>query len=162
LDIDRFTAVFREALLAIDTPRLFDTERGYQGELLAQISRRVELPPYSIAEQEYQKQQQRHGLAIRPDIVIHEPFDERRHRGREEGNFAVIELKLRGSRKRAAADFESLASMIRVLHYPLGIFVNIGSSRTYSAIVPGDVRGRVLCFGVTLEGGKVTVHEEWT
>lgn len=160
MDTDHFRRAFREALQAIDNPRLFETERGYQGELLAQLGRRIELAPEAIVEQEYQKQVSRHGLAIRPDIIIHEPFDERRHSGRDEGNFAVIELKLKASRAKAVGDFHSLARMIEVLKYPLGVFVNIGSSRTFGGAVPDTLKGRIISYGVTLVDGRVEVVEE--
>lgn len=160
MDTETFLATFRESLRGVNHPRFFDTERGYQGELLSQIGRRVKLPEYLLVEQEYQKNQRIHGLNIRPDIVIHEPFDEQKHLARNEGNFAVIELKLKASRKGAVGDFESLAKMVAVLRYPLGIFVNIGAERTYASAAPAEARGRIVCFGVTLKNDEVTVYEE--
>jgi hypothetical protein len=47
-----------------------------------------------------------HGLAIRPDIIIHEPFDPSRHRSRRDRNVAVMELKRAATAEKAAADLE--------------------------------------------------------
>lgn len=58
MDRDLFLSVMRQALEAIREPRFFETERGYQGELLARLHARlphVGLPSHAILEQEYQK-----------------------------------------------------------------------------------------------------------
>lgn len=149
-----------DALAAITAPRLFQTERGYQGALLAQLHVQLRLPDHTIVEQEYQKQAGQHGLTIRPDIVVHEPFDSERHRARTEGNVAVIELKLRATAAEALADFRSLRSMLDVLHYPLGVFVNIDSAVTHAELVPQDVRGRIACFAVMLADGVPQIVEQ--
>jgi hypothetical protein len=91
--LDALVACVTESLAAITAPRFFQTERGYQGALLTQLDRRLRLPDHAIIEQEYQKQAGLHGLTIRPDIIIHEPFDPGRHAGRTEGNLAAVELK---------------------------------------------------------------------
>lgn len=155
---DDIVSAISDALEAIDTPRLFETERGYQGELLAQLHRRLALQHPAIIEQEYQKQLGKHGMAIRPDIILHEPFDERIHPGRDFGNLAVIELKLRSSKAAAVEDFNSLAEMIRVLKYPLGIFVNVNSQDTFGDVAPLDVRASLVAFAVRLVDGKVAVR----
>ncbi len=64
---------------------------------MAQLTRRLQLPDYAIVEQEYQKQADLHGMTIRPDIIIHDPFNPTRHHVRTEGNLAVVELKLRAT-----------------------------------------------------------------
>src|SRR5437588_9939027 len=152
----------RDSLTTITAPRFYRTERGFQGELLVQLSRRLHLLDREIAEQEYQKRQRDHGLTVRPDIIIHEPFDPVRGGARTEGNRAVVELKLNATAAQAADDFESLAAMIQVLHYPLGVFVNIASTVTHASLVPAAVRGRVIAFAVTLQDGKPRVIEERT
>lgn len=154
------TACVRESLAAITAPRFFATERGFQGELLVQLARHVRLPSQVILEQEYQKRQRRHGLAIRPDIIIHEPFDPLRHAARTEGNYAVVELKLNATAAQASDDYQSLADMIRILQYPLGIFINIDSTTTHGDLVPNDVRGRVVSFAVVRRDGMTQVIEE--
>jgi hypothetical protein len=150
----------RDSLAAITAPRYFRTERGFQGELLVQLSRRLHLLDREIVEQEYQKRQRDHGLTVRPDIIIHEPFDPARHAGRAEGNRAVVELKLNATMAEAAEDFESLAAMIQLLHYPLGVFVNIASTVTHANLVPAAVRSHVVAFAVSLQDGKPCVTEE--
>ena len=84
------------------------------------------------------------------------------HAGRAEGNRAVVELKLNATTAEAAEDFESLAAMIQVLHYPLGLFVNIASTVTHADLVPEVVRGCVVAFAVSLQDGKPRVIEERT
>lgn len=152
----------RDSLTAITVPRYFQTERGFQGELLVQLSRRLHLLDPEIVEQEYQKRQRDHGLTVRPDIIIHEPFDSARHGARAEGNRAVVELKVNATAAEAAEDFETLAAMIQVLRYPLGVFVNIASTVTHANLVPMAVRGRVVAFAVALQDGKPRVIEERT
>ena len=68
---------------------------------------------------------------------------------------------MRATAAEAAEDFTSLVEMIAVLHYPLGIFVNIASTETYADLVP-EVRGRVVAFAVTLQKGKVHLIESQT
>ena len=152
----------RDALTSIAAPRFFETERGFQGELLVQLSRRLNLTDQRIIEQEHQKRLYDHGLTVRPDIIIHQPFDPDRHAARTQGNFAVLELKVNATAKEAAEDFKNLAAMIRVLQYPLGVFINIGSSTTHADLVPKEVRGRVVAFAVELQDGKPRVVEART
>lgn len=149
----------RDALQSITAPRLFETERGYQGALLGQLDRRLQLPARVILEQEYQKQAGRHGVTIRPDIIIHAPFDPERFADRTQGNVAVIELKLRATAAEAADDFKSLGLMLDVLRYPLGVFINIGANRTWAELLPQALQGRVVCFAVHLQDTAVTVVE---
>lgn len=149
----------RDALQSITAPRLFETERGYQGALLGQLDRRLQLPARVIVEQEYQKQAGRHGVTIRPDIIIHEPFDPERFADRTQGNVAVIELKLRSTAAEAVDDFKSLGLMLNVLRYSLGVFINIGAERTWAELLPPALRGRVVCFAVHLQDAAVTIIE---
>jgi hypothetical protein len=155
-------ACVREALTAINAPRFFETERGFQGELLVQLAQRLPLSSQEILEQEYQKRLREHGLCRRPDIIIHEPFDAARHASRTEGNCAVLELKLNATPASAVEDFQSLGEMIQILHYPLGLFVNIGSTTTYAELVPESARDRVVAYGVALVDGKTQVVEKRT
>jgi len=162
MDIEMLARHIRESLASVVTPRFFETERGFQGALLAELHKRI--PTHvlkdAIIEQEYQKSLKNHGLTIRPDIVIHEPFDPSRHIDRREGNIAVIALKLNASRAEAAEDFRNLAAMIGVLHYPLGVFVNIASNATHCQLVPPGAKGHILSFAVSLDKRHVHVLEE--
>lgn len=159
---DAILVSMNEALAACAHPRLFETERGFQGQLMVELSKRIHLPDQAILEQEYQKRLSFHGLTIRPDIVIHEPYDRTRHSSRTSGNIAVIELKLNASASEASADFASLAAMLNVLHYPLGIFVNIGSAETYGKLVPEGAKGRLVTYAVSFAEGKASVVETRT
>ena len=157
IERDDLLACVAESLAAITTPRLFQTERGYQGALLAQLDRRLRLPDHAIVEQEYQKQAGLHGITIRPDIIIHEPFEPARHDARTEGNLAVLELKLRATPVEAVADFESLGMMLNILRYRFAVFVNIGAATTHADLVPADLRDQIACFAVTLDNGAAKV-----
>jgi hypothetical protein len=160
MDPDVLIAAFRESLTAITVPRFYQTERGFQGELLQQLSRRLNLEDPAIVEQEYQKSQHVHGLTIRPDIIIHEPFDPARHATHREGNLAVAELKLAASPAQADGDFESLGLMLSKLDYPTGLFINIASSNTHANRVSRKWHGRIVCFAVALVHGQTRVIEE--
>lgn len=155
----------RDALQAIKTPRFFETERGYQGELLAEIRKRLpEIRAVSedaVVEQEFQKTTGTHGLRLRPDLIIHVPFDNERHSTRREGNYICFELKLRATEAQAIEAYRNLAQLMHALDYPLGIFININSSQTYISSAPRD-SGQFFAFAVTLKGGDVKVHEEHT
>ena len=48
-----------------------------------------------------------HGLRIRPDIIIHEPFDKTRHASPQDGYIAALERKLNASQGDAQGVFES-------------------------------------------------------
>lgn len=151
---------FRASLSDITAPRFYQSECGYQGVLLAALNVRVRLPDRAIVEQEYQKRLLDHGIKLRPDIVIHRPFDPERNERRNEGNFAVVELKLNPSPKGAMEDFSNLLLMLELLRYQTGIFVNIDSDRTFADLVPQDARGRLVCFATSLENGHVRIVEE--
>ena len=111
---EEFLIMLSQSLESIRDPRFFQTERGYQGELLAELRKRlrdVALPGDPVVEQEYQKRIPDHGIKIRPDIIIHIPFERDTAGRRDEGNFVAIELKLRATEKDALWDFTNLAQM---------------------------------------------------
>lgn len=147
------------ALRAVSKLRFFDTERGYQGELLAELRAALPdlgLPGDAIVEQEYQKRFIPHGITVRPDIIVHVPTQAGGNRRR--GNFAVIELKRSAGPAKAQEDFESLDAVIGALHYPLAVFVNIRSGRTQAAHYRGPYRDRLHFFAVRLVNGLVQVR----
>lgn len=163
MDHETLLAYLIDALGSITAPRFYETERGFQGELLAELHKTIPhhlLPEGAVIEQEYQKRLQMHGLTIRPDIIIHEPFGEARHRSRKDGNVAVIELKRDASQADAVGDFESLVKMMEVLAYPTAIFINIASETTHAALLPTDWRSRMTCLAVSLRDGKPHVIRE--
>lgn len=160
---EQFLAGLRGALGAITHPRFFETERGYQGELLGALRNRLDAPawpPEAILEQEHQKVLGLHGINIRPDIIIHEPFNAERHRSRREGNHAVIEIKRRSTADEAREDFASIEQMFKHLDYRLGAFVNIDAQEAHAVLLPPSLRGLVTCFAVILDrDGRVLVRE---
>lgn len=165
MDLDSLLQAIRNSLLAIVDPRFYESERGFQGQLLVELSSRVpELMPRNrgIIEQEHQKTLLNHNLTIRPDIIIHEPYDPEIHANRRQGNFAVIELKLYAGPKKAVEDFKSLYSMLTVLEYPVGIFININHTRTQVNHVPAEARGRIVSFATRLTQNGAQIVEDRT
>jgi hypothetical protein len=159
----RFLSLLQNALESICEPRFFETERGYQGELLVQLRKRLRcaaFPGDPIVEQEYQKTIPSHGIRIRPDIIIHIPFERGHTEQRDQGNFVAIELKRRSTEIEAHGDFANLAQMHQALRYPLTIFINIDSEKTRSAICPKSIASRTICFAVRLEDGKPVVRRQ--
>ena len=159
---DNVLSVLREALSAISHPRFYKSERGFQGELLVELSNRIKLSDKTIIEQEYQKKLMKHGLNIRPDIIIHEPYNDIQHSSMTEGNIAVIELKLKANASQAGCDFAKLKKMIEILGYPIGIFINIDSADNHANLIPEDVRGgRIVSFSVfQCEGAPCVVESQ--
>jgi len=161
MDRERITDRMRIALGSIRTPRLFANERGYQGALIAELQTiAADIGNGVIIEQEHQKRLLSHGLRIRPDIIIHEPFDCRRHTNTAQGNIAAIELKRRATRRGAIADFKSLSQMHNNLNYPFVFFINVDSERTYVEAAPGSLRGALTCFSVALQNEQIIIHED--
>lgn len=148
-----------ESLRSVRDARFFATERGYQGEFLAELRARlphVGLPGDAIVEQEYQKRLPDHGVKVRPDIIIHVPT--RAGGNRRQGNFAVIELKRRAGQTDARKGFANLDAVIGALDYPLGVFVNIDSSLTQVADYSGGFADRLHFFAVRLTGPRVQLR----
>ncbi len=150
------------ALQAVTNARFFETERGYQGELLAGL--RSALPALAldgdaIVEQAYQKRMREHRIDRRPDIIHVPTFADG---DRREGNFAVFELNFRSGPMEAKEDFDNLDAVIGALNYLLGRFVNIDSVRTQAAHYAGPYRDRIHFFAVRLVDGAVAVrHAFW-
>jgi hypothetical protein len=139
------------ALRSISHPHFYEDERGFQGELLVALRKSIPeqfLPEGAVVQQEYQKRLWRHGLKLRPDIVIHEPFEFTEYESRKEGNYMVIALKRNATPARAAEDFADLVAMCDILEYPAATFINIASSKTYADSLPDSAKGRITCFAV--------------
>jgi hypothetical protein len=163
LNKEQFLALLTEALEAIKEPRFYDTERGYQGELLAELRSRIVfagLPGDPVVEQEYQKTLPQHGLTIRPDIIIHIPFDRGVTGSRREGNFVAVELKRRGSKQQVEDAFENLRQIKEVLDYPLTVFVNIDSADTHAELCPESIAAQTVCVAVRLEGRNPIIRAQ--
>jgi hypothetical protein len=162
VDIEALLQAIRQSLHAIVEPRFYETERGFQGQLLVELSRRVPhilLANHTLIEQEHQKTLERHGLKLRPDIIIHHPFDPTIHATRSDGNFAVIALKLRAGPKKATEDFVDLHSMLTELRYPVGIFINVNHSRPQAKYVPIQARGQIIAFATRLTANGIRIVE---
>jgi hypothetical protein len=154
--------ILRESIRAIDNPRFFKTERGYQGELLAQLRRRqrsLELPGSVIVEQEHQKSVPDHGITFRPDIIVHVPHKEGSAEPRSRWNFVAIELKRRANSETARRDLSKLATMSEKLRYPLTVFINMDSARTFAELCPKQIARQTYCFAVRLNAGAPCVTE---
>jgi hypothetical protein len=156
---DLFISLMLEALKAIRDPRFFQTERGYQGELLAMLRARLPeagFPGDPIIEQEYQKRVPDHGIKLRPDLIIHIPFDRGTSENRKAGNFVAIEIKRRSADVQQA--FESLRMIHEALNYQLTVLVNIDSQQTHAEECPASIAQQTVCFAVMEEAGAPVVR----
>lgn len=160
--MEEIVQAIKESLLKITNRRFYETERGFQGEFGSEL--RLRLPGLelkgAIVEQEYQKRIPDHGFQIRPDLIIHIPFEETEHSSRSEGNFAVIEFKRRASRMNAKADYENLHKMCEKLGYPLAVFINIDSEETYIEECIQPSHAKIYAFSVVLKDAKVHLNEQ--
>ena len=159
----QFLTLLRQSLENIREERFFQDERGFQGALLQELSQRVAhgaFPGDPIIEQEYQKRLPLHRIRIRPDIIIHVPFERGVAEGRDEGNFVAVELKRHATAKKAKEAFANLAQMKKALKYPLTIFINLDSEQTHAALCPKSIAGQTACFAVRFEDGRSVVRVE--
>lgn len=160
---DRFLAVLRQALESITEKRVLQDERRFQGALLQELARRLErgmLPSDPVIEEEYQKTLPMHGITIRPDIIMHIPFERGVAARRDQGNFVAVELKRRASAARAMDAFANLAVLKLALGYPLTIFINIDSQATHTALCPEEIAGQTVCFAVSWKDGHPRVRRD--
>lgn len=156
-----FLDVLQRALGGIIEKRSFQDERSFQGALLQELARRLHqgvAQDDPIIEEEYQKRIRAHGIRIRPDIIIHVPFDRGGMERRDQGNFVAIELKRRASPKAAAKAFANLELMKTRLNYPLTIFINIDSEATHREFCPESIVGQTVCLAVELKDGLPVIH----
>jgi hypothetical protein len=160
---EQFLTLLQQSLENIREERFFQDERGFQGALLQELSQQVAygaFPGDPIIEQEYQKRLPLHKIRIRPDIIIHVPFERGVAEGRDEGNFVEMELKRRATPKKAKEAFANLAQMKNALNYPLTILINIDSEQTHAALCPKSIADQTACFVIRFEGGKSAVRLE--
>jgi hypothetical protein len=157
---DHFLDVLQEALGNITEKRSFQDERSFQGALLQELARRLHrgvLQDDPIIEEEYQKRIRSHGIRIRPDIIVHVPFDRSGMEGRGQGNFVAIELKRRATPKAAEKAFANLELMKSKLNYPLTIFINVDSETTHHDLCPKSIVAQTVCLAIALNNGAVQV-----
>ncbi|CAI1847409.1 Uncharacterised protein [Serratia fonticola] len=161
----RFINKLEEALQNIKHTRYYETERGYQGELYAEL--RKILPDLgwdnAIVEQEYQKKIREHNIRIRPDIIIHVPFDPNLNNTRGDGNFVTFELKLGRNltETQALNDYQSLAIMCEELSYPYAVFIVIDGNTTYFNKYDGPHKEKILAYNVNIVDGRVRFEREY-
>lgn len=158
---EQFAVIVQEILNEITEPRFYETERGYQGELLAGLRARLAEARFAgdpIIEQEHQKRIKPQGIRIRPDVIIHIPFARGTVQQRREGNFVAIELKLDPDDVTAA--FDNLRQLKTYLDYPVTILVMVGSAETYAHLCPQEIAGQTVCFAARLEEGRPVVTME--
>jgi hypothetical protein len=151
------------AIRSVRNPRFLATERGFQGGLYCALRSELEkmgiLSKRVILEMEYQKSW-RHGTYQRPDIVLHIPA-EISGESPEKNNYAVWALKRAASAPDAEEDFEKLDEMRDILHYPLLIFVNVGSgknAKTRLDLYKGENKELIHAFGVPGPKGAAIKH----
>ena len=114
----RLVELLLEALADITELRLFETERGYQRELLSTLKARLpeaEFDGDPIVEGVHQKRLVPHGVRIRPDLIIHIPFNSGVTERRDEGNFVAIEIKR--DKQHLQAAFDNLVKLKERLGY---------------------------------------------
>ncbi len=160
MDIQTIGELIGQSLASIKSPRFYDTERGFQGCLLAEIHTRLaKVNPTSelIIEQEHQKRFYVHGTKIRPDLIIHIPFAHGTMESVRAGNLAAFELKLRADQEAASDAFANLQTITEALNYSIAIFINIDSENTYADICPASLSGKAICYAVRLDT-SVTPH----
>lgn len=158
-----FLIALEKSLQSVVEPVLYGDERGFQGALLHELNARLGhgvLPDDPVIQQEYQKRLRHHGITIRPDIIVHIPFERGGMENRGEGNFAAIELKRRATPKAARQAFASLSQMKRILKYPLTVFINVDTEETRAALCPRSIAEQTVCFAVRLNEGKPVVKAE--
>jgi hypothetical protein len=158
--MDPLIETIQNSICRVTHPRFYETERGFQGEFIAQLNQLLPTvqPEGTIVEQEYQKRLPEHGINTRPDVILHVPFDASVNDSRAEGNFVAIELKLAANQSRANEDFCRLAQMCDVLDYTFGIFINIDSAETHLAAYTGPYKERLSAFAVRLRDGQIVVE----
>jgi len=148
-----------QSLRSVKNPRLFRTERGYQGEFfcaLQSILREQDIVDgITILEMEYQKSG-RHRTQQRPDIILHVPI-EISDASVTDNNFAVWALKRNASVEEAREDFRKLDKMFRILDYPLGFFININSELHRLDMYAGAFRYRIIAFAVRLNEPDIMI-----
>jgi hypothetical protein len=159
----KLLAALEQSLGSITEEVLYGDERGFQGALLHELQVRLGRgvsPEDPIIQQEYQKRMRHHGIKIRPDIIVHVPFERGTVEGRDKGNFVAIELKRRATAKAARQALASLAQIKEALKYPLTVLINVDSAETHARLCPASIADQTVCFAVRLQAGVPVVKAE--
>jgi len=135
MEISLALSCIAEAVKQIRRRRYFNSERGFGGQLQANLERLLRenrvIPEEAVVEEECQKRKDNHDMIYRPDIVVHIPIEAGITRSRKEGNFIAFELKLRANKEAALEAFKKLNAYLTKLHYELSVFVNINSDESF-------------------------------
>lgn len=154
--------IIAASLKTIESPRYFNSERGFQGQFHAALENQLRsaelIPNNAIIEDEYQKTLQNHGIRYRPDLLVHIPFELGVFRNRREGNIVIFELKRKANKMDAIDRFIKLNYYIRELNYPLAFFINIDDRRSFVQFVPDN---RIHVFNVIKENEKTKVFHSY-
>jgi hypothetical protein len=133
------------SLAKIKDPTLFADERGYQGELKSRLDRELALgiqeDDFAAPQvrEEYQKRAELHGITLRPDIIIHVPYERGVSPTRKHDNYMVILLKRAAGRTKALKNFQSLETICSVLEYPVGVSINVSRSDLWLPEFPTEI-----------------------
>ncbi len=163
MDSEIIVGIVIGALQEITSPRFYRTERGFQGRFagaLQGMSDRIRIfPKGTIIEEEYQKVKTSHRVRLRPDLIIHIPFEAGVTESRKEGNFVVFAFKLRANEKEAGQDFEKIDRLFEKLNYPIGFFVNIsGYPNMFLENHSGAFKDRIHELSNKMEDGKLYIR----
>ena len=137
----------------INNLRFLNSERGFQGQLVAELNQYLikaqMFPNECIIEQEFQKTIKHHNITQRPDIIIHVPIESNLTTDRTKYNYYVIALKRNSSLAEAINDFMKLDEMFEKLHYQEGVFVNINAKRLLLSNYDGKYKNRINEISIT-------------
>lgn len=154
-----------EALKQIQSPRFFQTERGFQGRFTCALYKVFDakniLPDDTIIEEEHQKRIKFHRTRLRPDLIIHVPIKFGRSGSRTENNFVVFAFKKQANEDKVKKDLEKLNELFEKLGYQLGIFINIGGLKSFLYKYSGPFKTRVHEFCITQTNSKLNISHAY-
>lgn len=164
-DMDSILKCIIDALRTVESPRFFKTERGFQGRFACTLDNILTKEKLSsddaIIEQEYQKRLNKHGIKLRPDLIIHVPVEVSCSDDSTENNFVVFEFKRKAGIKSSMGDFHKLDEYFSGLNYSLGIFVNVDSSQRHLNNYSGKFKEKIHEFCVYLNKDGVNVWHSY-
>jgi hypothetical protein len=161
-----FLSLLRDSFQDLCEPILYmpGREKSFQAALYASIKMRIhaaqDVAEDLVLEQEVTKSLRLHAIVRRPDLILHVPFESGRTTSRGEGNLVSLEIKVNAGLEAAHADYDKLARMCEMLHYEIGVFVNVGAEYTHWTTYTGRHKDRLKGFAVRLANKVVLINEE--
>jgi len=143
--------------------RYWKSERAFQSEFYCFLKEQHEtinlFPKGAILESEYQKKLDEHGLRLRPDLIVHMPT-EITHANVRKNNYLLIQFKVHATLRKAIADFKKINDLIRILDYPIGIFINVDSEgkEFLASYSRGEYKQRIHEISVYREDGETIIR----